>query len=398
MPERRATSLGSGFIIDPSGYVATNNHVIEGAEQITVILQDDTKLEAKLVGSDPKTDIALLKVEAKEPMPYVEFGDSSKARVGDWVVAIGNPLGLGGTVTAGIISARGRDIRSGPYDDYIQTDAPINRGNSGGPLFDLNGKVIGVNTAILSPSGGSIGIGFAVPANLATGVVEQLREFGTTRRGWLGVQIQTVTDEIAESLGLKEASGAFVAGVVKGSPAEKAGFKTGDIILRFDGQEVPESRRLPRMVAETAVGKDAHVVIWRNGEKKELTVKLGELEKVDQASLGEPGRDQAEPESKSFDDLGLTLAPMSKELAQRFELGPDAQGVVITDVKGDSSAVEKGIRPGDVIVEVNMEKVGKPSDVTAQVEEARKAGRRSVLLLIEQGGDQRYIALRIEKG
>jgi serine protease Do len=400
-PQRRGTSLGSGFVIDKTGYIVTNNHVIEGADQITVVMHDERKFEAKLVGRDPKTDLALLKVKTNEDLPAVSFGDSDRARVGDWVLAIGNPLGLGGTVTAGIVSARGRDIRSGPYDDYIQTDAPINRGNSGGPLFDIKGNVIGINTAILSPSGGSIGIGFAIPSQLAVGVIEQLQKYGATKRGWLGVQIQAVTDEIAESLGLKKSSGALVAGVVKDSPAETAGFKTGDVIISFDGREVPESRRLPRMVAETDVGKNVQVVIWRNGKRSNLTVQLGELEKVDQAALTEPAESApTEKGGKEFKELGLSLAPLSKDLASRFEIEEDVNGLVVTAVDEDSNASEKGLQPGDIIVEINQEKVKSLEDVLKQVEKADKSGRRSVLLLVKfrQGEDPlRFVPLRLQK-
>lgn len=396
-PQRRGTSLGSGFIIDPTGYIVTNNHVIDGSDQITAVMQDGRKFEAKLVGRDPKTDLALLKVKTKKKLPYVPFGESDGARVGDWVLAIGNPLGLGGTVTAGIISARGRDIRSGPYDDYIQTDAPINRGNSGGPLFNMKGEVVGINTAILSPSGGSIGIGFAVPSQIAAGVIKQLRNFGSTRRGWLGVQIQAVTDEIAESIGLKSPHGAMVAGVVKKSPAEAAGFKTGDVILTFDGRRVTESRRLPRMVAETDVGKNVRVVVWRNGRKTNLTVRLGELEKVDQASLSTPAAPQnTEKGGKEIKELGLTLSAITKELKSRFELADDLDGVVVTKVEEEGSASEKGLRVGDVVVEINQEKVKSVVEVNKQVVRAKKAGRRSVLLLINQGGDLRFLALKID--
>ncbi|MEM9681656.1 MAG: DegQ family serine endoprotease [Pseudomonadota bacterium] len=400
-PQRRGTSLGSGFIIDKTGYIVTNNHVIEGADQISVVMHDERKFEATLVGRDPKTDLALLKVQTTEDLPAVPFGDSDGIRVGDWVLAIGNPLGLGGSVTAGIVSARGRDIRSGPYDDYIQTDAPINRGNSGGPLFNVKGEVIGINTAILSPSGGSIGIGFSIPSQLAVGVIEQLRKYGATKRGWLGVQIQAVTEEIAESLGLKSSKGALVAGVVKESPAESAGFKTGDVILTFDGREVPESRRLPRMVAETDVGKEVGVEVWRNGKREQLSVQLGELEKVDQAALTTP--EDSSPKEKGgqeFSELGLSLAPLNKELASRFELEEDVSGLIVVDVDADSNASEKGLQPGDIIVEINQEKVLTLEDVQEQVEKAESAGRRSVLLLVKfrQGEDPlRFVPLRLSK-
>jgi serine protease Do len=395
---RKGTSLGSGFIIDKSGFVVTNNHVIDGADEISVVLQGGKKYDAKLIGKDAKTDLALLQIKPEGDLPALEWGNSTKARVGDWVMAIGNPLGLGGTVTAGIISARGRDIRSGPYDDYIQTDAPINRGNSGGPLFNLDGEIIGINTAILSPSGASIGIGFAIPSNLAKGVIEQIKEFGTTRRGWLGVQIQTVDDAIAESLGLDEPRGALVAGVIKDSPAEAADFKTGDVILKFDGVKVPESRKLPRIVADTSVGKSVAVVVWREGKRVKLSVKLGELEKVDQASFTTSrGGSKSKERTESLDELGLTVAPLTKEMAKRFEVNRDVEGVMITKVARDSSARDKGLRPGNIIVEVNQQKVSSPAEVAAQIEEAKKADRRSVLLLVDQDGDLRFVALKLKK-
>ena len=395
---RRGAAVGSGFIIGADGYVVTNNHVIENAIEVQVVLNDEQRIKGTIIGKDPKTDLALIKIEPIGELKPVKWGNSKSARIGDWVVAIGNPLGLGGTVTAGIISARGRNLRSGPYDDFIQTDAPINRGNSGGPLFDIRGRVIGVNTAILSPSGGSIGIGFAIPSSLAKGVIEQLKEFGTTKRGWLGVQIQTVTQEIAESLALKEATGALVAGGVDDSPAATAGFKIGDIILSFNKVGVPQSRRLPRIVAETGVGKEVSVIVWRDGKKKMLRVTLGELEKVDTASLSKAGKGERNNENaKTVEELGLKLAPYSKKLAKQFELGEDTEGVVIVQVERDSSAREKGLRPGTVLVEVNQEKVSSPSEVVTKVEEARKAGRRSILLLVNRDGDLSFVALRIKE-
>ena len=395
---RRGAAVGSGFIISSDGYVVTNNHVVENADSVEVVLNDDQRLKGKIIGKDPKTDLALIKVEPKEDLIPVAWGDSKAARIGDWVVAIGNPLGLGGTVTAGIISARGRNLRSGPYDDYIQTDAPINRGNSGGPLFDIDGKVIGINTAILSPSGGSIGIGFAIPSSLAQGVILQLKEFGTTKRGWLGVQIQTVTEEIAESLGLKEAKGALVAGVVDDSPAAAAGFKSGDVILSFNTVDVPESRRLPRIVADTGVGKEVDVNVWREGKNITLHVTLGELEKVNVASFSPGGKsDGKSGRTETVSELGLKLAPFSKALAKQFELDEDSEGVVIVDVERESNAREKGLRPGTLVVEINQEKVSSPAEIAAKVEEAREAGRRTVLLLIDQGGDIRFVAVRIKK-
>jgi serine protease Do len=320
-PPRRVTSLGSGFVIDPSGYVVTNNHVIEDADEITVILQDNTNLKAKLVGKDTKTDVALLKVETDKPLPAVKWGNSDKARVGDWIIAIGNPFGLGGTVTAGIISARARDINSGPYDDYLQTDASINRGNSGGPMFNLDGEVIGINTAIFSPSGGSIGIGFAIPSSLAHNVVDQLRQFGVTKRGWLGVRIQTVTDDIAENLGLPKAKGALVAGVTEGGPAEKGGIQPGDVITAFDGKDVPDMKRLPRIVAETPIDKEATVDVWRKGKSTRLKVKVGELkeEEADDKS-GTPAPEAQPRETATV--LGLTLSALTDQLRERYKIDP----------------------------------------------------------------------------
>lgn len=395
---RRGAAVGSGFVISSDGYVVTNNHVVENADGVEVVFNDDQRLKGKVVGKDPKTDLALIKVEPKGDLKPVDWGNSKTARIGDWVVAIGNPLGLGGTVTAGIISARGRNLRSGPYDDYIQTDAPINRGNSGGPLFNIEGEVIGINTAILSPSGGSIGIGFAIPSSLAQGVIQQLKEFGTTKRGWLGVQIQTVTEEIAESLGLEEAKGALVAGVVDDSPAAAAGFKSGDVILSFNEADVPQSRRLPRIVADTGVGKEVDVSVWRDGKKISLRVTLGELEKVDTASFSPSNRSSEKSgRTETVSELGLKLAPFSNALAKQFELDDDSEGVVIVDVERDSNAREKGLRPGTLVVEVNQEKVSSPAEIAAKVEEAREAKRRTVLLLIDQGGDLRFVAIRIKK-
>ena len=332
-PQRRATSLGSGFIISKSGFVVTNNHVIAEADEITVTLHDDTKLKAKLIGRDPKTDLALLKVEPKSPLVAVPFGDSGATRVGDWVVAIGNPFGLGGTVTAGIVSARQRDINSGPYDDFIQTDASINRGNSGGPMFNLKGEVIGINTAIFSPSGGSVGIGFAIPANLARPIIEQLEKFGKARRGWLGVRIQTVTGEIAQSLGLEKATGALVASLTKDGPAEKHKIKVGDVILKFDNKVVGEMRRLPRIVAETSIGKAVSVEVWRNGKRVRLPVTLGEFPEDDaKLAAATPDQKQKPTPVVTLDELGMTLSTLTPELRDQFKLEETMKGVVVTKV------------------------------------------------------------------
>jgi serine protease Do len=397
--QRRATSLGSGFIINEQGHVITNNHVIQDADEITVILQDETRLEAKVVGRDSKTDIAVLKVEPPRKLAWVPFGDSDDIRVGDWVVAIGNPFGFGGTVTAGILSARGRDINAGPYDDFLQTDAPINRGNSGGPMFNLRGEVIGINTAIFSPSGGSVGIGFAIPSNDARPVIKQLIEFGQVRRGWLGVRIQTVTDEIAESLGLKSANGALVASVIEGGPAQKADIRAGDVILEFDGKSVNQMRRLPRIVADTEVGRTVDVKIWRDNKELKTKVKVGVLEEEEEkVAASQRGKETPSAGESKVDVLGVTLAPIDQNLRDRFNLSDETRGVVITAVDPQGPAAEKGLRPGEVIVEVSQEEVNTPADVTGRIDAARKTGRKSVLMLVEGQGGLRFIAVRIDKG
>jgi serine protease Do len=399
---RKATSLGSGFVIDSSGYIVTNNHVITDADEITVILHDNTNLKAKVVGRDTKTDIALLKVKTDKPLVAVSWGNSDVARVGDWVLAIGNPFGLGGSVTAGIISARQRDINSGPYDDFLQTDAPINRGNSGGPMFNMDGQVIGINTAIYSPSGGSIGIGFAIPSALAKEVVSELKTEAdhTVHRGWLGVRIQAVTDEIAESLGLDKARGALVASVSDKGPAQSAGIQPGDVILEFDGKDVSDMRRLPRLVAETPVDKTVPAALWRKRAETTVQVKVGRLEDSDQQlASNEPApKKTAKSESSLVKTLGLTLSGITPELKDKFSLGDDAKGVVVIDVAKDSSAADKGFHPGDVIMEAAQEEVKTPGDLAAKINEAKKAGRKSILLLVQRQGDLRFVALRVDQG
>ena len=393
---RRQSSLGSGFVIDSQGFVVTNNHVIAEADEIQVVFSDERTYEAELIGRDSKTDLALLKIEGDDPFPAVTFADSDSVRVGDWMIAIGNPFGLGSTVTVGIISARSRDIRAGPYDDFLQVDAPINRGNSGGPSFNLDGEVIGINTAIFSPSGGNVGIGFAIPSNLALPVIESLKEDGRVKRGWLGVRIQTVTDEIAESLGLEEAQGALVASVTPGGPAEAASIEPGDVILEFDRKKIDRMRGLPRIVAETPIGKEVEVAIWRRGEERAVEVTLGELPEEDElAALTEEGADT--PSSAEIESLGLTVATLNEELRARFELGQDMNGVVIVDVLADSSAAAD-LRPGDVIVEVGQEEVNSPPEVQAKVNQAQQENKKSVLLLIDRQGDLRFVALRFPEG
>src|SRR6266851_2434903 len=342
---RKATSLGSGFIIDPAGYVVTNNHVIADADEITVILHDDTNLKAEVVGRDTKTDIALLKVKTDRPLSAASWGDSDTARVGDWVLAIGNPFGLGGSVTAGILSARQRDINSGPYDDFLQTDASINRGNSGGPMFNMDGQIIGINTAIYSPSGGSIGIGFAIPSALAKAVVAELENEAdhTVHRGWLGVRIQAVTDEIAESLGLDKARGALIASVNENGPAQAAGIQAGDVVVSFNNRPVGDMRRLPRLVAETPVDRTVKVKVWRKRKEHLLDVKVGELNEDDQQAAASPKQQPPAPVAGAVKALGLSLANITPELRERFSLSEDTAGVVVTDVATDSPASEKGM-------------------------------------------------------
>ncbi|MEM9048915.1 MAG: DegQ family serine endoprotease [Pseudomonadota bacterium] len=393
-PER-ANALGSGFIISADGYIVTNNHVIEKADEIQVELYSGAFLDAELIGRDPKTDIALLKVESPDPLPFVEFGNSDESRVGDWVLAIGNPLGQGFSVSAGIISARNRALR-GSYDDYIQTDAAINRGNSGGPLFNMEGLVIGVNTAILSPNGGSIGIGFSMASNVVISVVEQLRQFGETRRGWLGVRIQPVDPSMAEALGLDDAVGALVADVTDGSPAEDGGVLTGDVILTFDGAEVEEMRDLPRMVAETPVGKAVDVTVFREGEVVTLAITLGRLEEGEVLAQREPGTTAPTP-ARDVDILGMTLTQLSAEMREEFGLEADADGVVVADVVPESEAFEKGLRPGDLVLEVGQEEVRRPRDVARRIDAAREAGRNSILLLVQREGEPRFVALKLDE-
>ena len=398
--QRRGSSLGSGFIIDSSGYIVTNHHVIADADEVEVVLSDGTSLKATIVGSDKDTDLALLKVEADRDLPATTWGDSDVTRIGDWVVAIGNPFGLGGTVTAGIVSARQRDINAGRYDNFIQTDAAINKGNSGGPMFNMQGQVVGINTAIFSPSGGSVGIGFATPSSMAKNIIAQLRDSGEVRRGWLGVRIQNVTDELAEGLRLERARGALVAAVTEGGPAADAGIEQGDVILEFNGREVPEMRRLPAMVAETAVGTTVDVTIWRRqgeraGEEK-LRVRVGELE-AEQVAAAPATDTPPETRPRDMESLGLALGQITPELRTRFALEDDAKGVVITEVKEGSASAEKGLKAGDVIVEVDQEEVSTPAEVVEKVEKAKSEGFRVVTLLVFRQGDFQWVAVRIDQ-
>ncbi len=407
---QEARSLGSGFIIGADGTIVTNNHVIEGAEEIEVYLTDGTRLPATIIGTDDKTDLAVLKVEAGRDLPFVEFGDSDGAVVGDWVMAIGNPFGLGGSVTLGIVSARNRDIQSGPYDQFIQTDAAINQGNSGGPLFDMNGKVVGINTAIIARGGNSLGIGFAVPVNLAKPVIDQLAEFGETRRGWLGVGIQEVSEDIRDSLGLTSTAGALVIDVTKGGPSENV-IITGDIILEFDSKPIARMRDLPRVVAETAVGKAVPVKVLRDGMELSFDITLGRLEVGEQliANRGQmpveetpsPGTPDApaepDPVPQGLSDLvGFSVAPLDEDKRAEFGITPEADGVVVTDVKGGSDADLKGFIPGLIVTEVNQRRVVNVDELNALVDEAKEAGRPAVLFKVQDPtGASRFIAIRL---
>ena len=392
----RPRSTGSGFIIDETGLIVTNDHVIENADLIEVTLTDGVKLPAEIIGRDPKTDLAVLKIESDAPLPFVEFGDEENIRVGDWVIAIGNPFGLGGTVTAGIVSGFNRDINSGPYDNFIQTDAAINWGNSGGPLFDLEGRVIGINTKILSPSGGSVGIGFAIPASIAVGIVDQLRSFGETRRGWLGVQIQAVSDEIAASLGMKTPRGALVSSVEDNGPAGEAGIRPGDVILRFDGEPVEKMRDLPRLVAETDAHENVTLGVWRDERTIEIDVQIGRLEE-DSAGISNEfdGTEEGMDEDGSI--LGMKLATIDSALRERFNIGGNTEGVIVEQIAPDSEAFGKGVRAGNVVAQVGGKRVTSLEDVIGSIKKAREDSRSAVLFLFTSRNTVRFIALNFDK-
>ncbi|GAB4360930.1 MAG: Do family serine endopeptidase [Oricola sp.] len=381
----RPVAQGSGFFISEDGYLVTNNHVVDGGTEFTVVMDDGTELDAKLVGTDPRTDLAVLKVDDNRKFTYVAFADDSKVRVGDWVVAVGNPFGLGGTVTAGIVSARGRDIGAGPYDDFLQIDAAVNRGNSGGPSFNLNGEVVGVNTAIFSPSGGNVGIAFAVPASVAKDVVSELMKDGTVERGWLGVSIQPVTAEIAESLGLDKASGALVAEPQDDAPAKKAGIRSGDVITAVNGKKVNDPRELARTIAALNPGTKAEITYMRDGKEKTVSVKLGELPGSDKVASADGSSGKSS--ETALADFGLTVAPAD-----------DGKGVIVTGIDPDSAAADAGIRPGDKVVEVNNEAVSSASDIEKQIDTVAKSGRKAALLLLERDDSSRFVAMPIERG
>ncbi|MGP9821449.1 DegQ family serine endoprotease [Salinarimonas sp. NSM] len=396
---RRSNSLGSGFVIDASGVIVTNNHVIGDADEIEVVFPDGTTYEAEVVGTDSAIDLAVLKIEADVELPFVPFGDSEEMRIGDWVVAIGNPFGLGGSVSAGIVSARARDIASGPYDNYIQTDAAINRGNSGGPLFNMRGEVVGINTAILSPTGGSVGIGFSIPTATALPVIEQLQEFGETRRGWLGVRIQSIDETTADALGLDEARGALVAGVDPAGPAQEAGIEMGDVIVRFDGVAVESSRDLPRIVANTPVGKEVAVEVIRDGGPLTLDVTIARLQEEGVAEASAPDSPTTEDAPAAVRQaLGMELSEITDELRARYSIADDVDGVVVTEVEPLSAASERQIRAGDVILEVGQEPVATPREVADRIEALRAEGRRSALLLVsDAAGEVRFVALTMNE-
>jgi len=390
--QRRSNALGSGFIVSPDGFIVTNNHVIESADEISVELYHGGNLEARVIGRDSRTDIALLKVDSDDPLPFVEFGDSDAAHVGDWVLAIGNPLGQGFSVSAGIVSARNRTLQ-GSYDDFIQTDAAINRGNSGGPLFDMNGNVIGVNTAILSPNGGSIGIGFAMSSAVVSRVVDQLRDFGETRRGWLGVRIQNVDADMAEAMGLPAPKGAVVTDVPEG-PALAAGLKAGDVILKFGDAEIDDTRELVRIVADTEVGKSVDVVVFRDGKEETLQVEVGLLEDTTLAAApGAPQPEKAAPADQTV--LGMTVAALDGRLRRQFGLPDSVTGLVVTKVETGSDAFAKGMREGDIIAEVGQQPVASPKEMQARIDAAEQAGRNSILLLVRRDDQPRFVALSL---
>lgn len=391
-------SLGSGFILSEDGYIITNNHVIDKAQEIDVILSDNTKIEAQLIGKDSKTDLALIKIKTNKKLTPIKFGDSDKIRVGDWILAIGNPFGLGGSVTAGIVSAKSRDIESGPYDNFIQTDASINQGSSGGPMFNMNGEVIGINSALFSNTGVSVGIGFAIPVNLAQWVIKQLKEKGEVKRGWVGIKIQPNSEEIAVSLGLKSNQGVVVSGLTENSSAQKAGIKAGDIVLSFDGHIIDNTKNLSRLVAETKIGKNVSVEIWRNKTKEKLMVLVEEMPaEVKVKKLPSPMTDNVEVnESEAIVvDLGIKVSELTPEVIDKFSLNPDAKGVIVTDIMPESDAMKKGLKVGDIIVKVDNKDVLEISNMANLVNEAKMENNRPVLLLLQSKGVIHFLALKL---
>lgn len=391
-------SLGSGFIIDGNGYIITNNHVVDKAESISITLSDNTKTEARVIGKDPKTDLALIKIETKRPLNAVKFGDSDKIRVGDWVLAIGNPFGLGSSVTAGIVSAKSRDIESGPYDSFIQTDASINQGNSGGPMFNLQGEVIGISSAIFSTTGASQGVGFAIPANLAGWVISQLKKHGEVKRGWIGIKIQPNTPEIADSLGISANQGVVVSGITEQGPAQKAGLQAGDIVLSFNRQPIDNTKNLSRLIAETKIGTPAPIEIWRSGQKQTLTVPIELMpEETPLSAAKETASDAAEtPDNgESLNIIGFTVKEISPELAERYKLAPSTSGVVVTDILPNSDASRKGIKIGDIIVKIDKRNIIGESAFHEYVNDARRENNRPVLLAIQGQEALHFVAVKL---
>lgn len=391
-------SLGSGFILSEDGYIITNNHVIDKAEEIDVILSDNTKIEAQLIGKDPKTDLALIKVKTNKKLTPIKFGDSDKIRVGDWILAIGNPFGLGGSVTAGIVSAKSRDIESGPYDNFIQTDASINQGSSGGPMFNMNGEVIGINSALFSNTGTSVGIGFAIPVNLAEWVINQLKEKGEVKRGWVGIKIQPNSEEIAISLGLKSNQGVVVSGLSENSSAQKAGLKAGDIILSFDGHSIDNTKNLSRLVAETKIGKNVEVEIWRNKVREKiivLTEEMPEDVKVKKAPAPMADNPQVNESESIVSDLGIKVSELTPEIVDKFSLNTDTKGVIVTEIMPESDAIKKGLKVGDIIVKVDNKDVLEISNMANLVNEAKMENNRPVLLLLQSKGVIHFLALKL---
>lgn len=391
-------SLGSGFIIDGNGYIITNNHVVDKAESISITLSDNTKTEARVIGKDPKTDLALIKIETKRPLNAVKFGDSDKIRVGDWVLAIGNPFGLGSSVTAGIVSAKSRDIESGPYDSFIQTDASINQGNSGGPMFNLQGEVIGISSAIFSTTGASQGVGFAIPANLAGWVISQLKEHGEVKRGWIGIKIQPNTPEIADNLGISANQGVVVSGITEQGPAQKAGLQAGDIVLSFNRQPIDNTKNLSRLIAETKIGTPAPIEIWRSGQKQTLTVPIELMpEETPLSAAKETASDAAEtPDNgESLNIIGFTVKEISPELAERYKLAPSTSGVVVTDILPNSDASRKGIKIGDIIVKIDKRNIIGESAFHEYVNDARRENNRPVLLAIQGQEALHFVAVKL---
>ena len=393
--DKDVTSLGSGFIVDPSGIIITNNHVIADAEEITVSLDDNSQFKATVVGKDSKTDLAVLKITAGRPLPYVSFGDSDSSRVGDWVIAVGNPYGLGGTVTAGIISARARDINAGPFDDFLQTDAAINRGNSGGPMFNMRGEVIGINTAIFSPTGGSVGIGFAVPSSLAEPITKKLREGKKITRGWLGVKIQGVSPEIAESLGMKDSKGALVVGMTPNSPAQRAKILPGDVIIRFNGKEIDTMRKLPRVVADTPIGKEVEVEVIRNGAAKKLHATVGKMDESEEKKPAEEKQTEA-PRRKGESVLSMQVTAVTDDVRTEYGLAVNIRGVLVMEVKDGSMAQKRGLQPGDVIVEAGQKSLRNVDDLKSAIDYVKDMKRKSILLYILRDGETLFMALPIE--